>query len=169
VLDRTDITGRLWADQRAGIATALVFEACRATDIGVLEGHSEPGLAQRQALVVELAEFSAPFAEWNGSEGLVDAQIVAVEVFVHIPRIKSGIEGTISGPKAKAVLDIGHKGMKVGHVGLIERKCEFGQDKLSPSGNLGGDDTRAVAPVELSYANRIARHRVIKGRRWWFF
>ena len=72
VLGRTGSAGWLREEQRASVAAAFVFDAGSATDVGVLEGHSQPGLAQWPAPVIKLALFPAPIGERNGGEGLVE-------------------------------------------------------------------------------------------------
>jgi hypothetical protein len=82
VTDGTNLAGGFWEGQGADVAAALVFDAGGFAGEGEFEGHGGPGVAQGQPLIIKLAVFPAPFGEGNSCKGLIEWQIVAVEVFV---------------------------------------------------------------------------------------
>ena len=88
--------------------------------------------------MIKLSDVSAAPGERDGSKARL---ILSVEVLVDVEGVKGGVEGAECGAETEALFGIGHQWVKVSHVGLIKGQGQLSEDKLTPAGNLGGNDT----------------------------
>jgi hypothetical protein len=148
-------------EQGTGVAPAFVFYLGGTTYESGLERHGQPGAAQGQARLVELAGVVPPLREGDGGKA---ADLV--EVVVDAVGFESHVKGSVAGsashlclrPKCRqAALGIAHQGEEVGDVVAVERLGEFGQGEFTPVRDFGGDDARSVAPVVLADLDRTGR------------
>ena len=83
---------------------------------------------------------STTLGERHGSESTEWVLLAfPLEVGIDVESVKGRIQSGVSGTKAQATFDVGHQRIEVGNVRPIKGLGEFSQDKLSPTGDLGGD------------------------------
>jgi len=120
---------------------------------GVLEGHWETGLTQGPAVFIKL---SLPAASGQRDSGKA-VMVFGVEVCIDVVSIECSIKGAEVGAKAESAFHVGHQGVEVSDIRLVEGQGEFSQDEFAPSGNFGGHNAGSVAPEILVIGREIGR------------
>ena len=168
MFDGAAFAAGLWIVQWANILAALVLDDGSGTvGVGELEWHGLSRSAIGQPLWAELAAFGSVatfFRKGNGRKGI--GVTLAVKVGIHIPGIKGCIESTTTRSEAEPLLGLSHKREKVRDIRLVKGLGELCQDELAPVGDFDHDDSRAVAPVELSYLEFAGGNGIAGWRSW---
>lgn len=153
----------LGIEQRTGVARLLARDRSGATEESVFERHRERGVAKGEPVGVESARGTA-FGPRNSSKASLPGLPVLMEVFIDVEGVKGGVEGAETRTEAQAAFSLGHQRCKVADIGGVKGLGEFGEDDFGPTGELGGDDTRGVAPVVLADGHTFRGTRIGTGR-----
>lgn len=86
-----------------------------------------------------------------------------MEVLIHVPGIKRGIEGAKGWFVAQSLFDHAHQREEIADIGLIERLGEFGQYEFTPVRHFGGRHTGSVAPIIFAYRDGSGRNGIVGG------
>jgi len=164
VVAGTRLSRFLGEKQWAGVAAALVLHEAAAVDEGVLERHRQPGRAQGPAIRGKGFAMAPALDKGDGRKALCTGLI---EVLVNVEGVEGGVKGAVVRAKAQPALDLAQQREKVGDVGAVKGLGQLGQHELAPAGDLGGDNARGVAPVELADGDGVRGAGIAgRGRRF---